>query len=69
MERVKKVSKYVVNALNMINMLILGLAEIWNWNVDKISATIIVVAGCISVYLVGNKLFETDIIVDSEKSE
>jgi len=58
MEKVRKISKYVVNGLNMINMLLLGLAEIWNWNIDKISATIIVVAGCISVYLVGNKLFD-----------
>ena len=40
MEKVKKISKYVVNGLNMINMLLLGLAEIWNWNIDKISATI-----------------------------
>ena len=58
-EKIKKISKYIVNTLNMVNMLLLGLAEIWNWNIDKISATIICVAGVISVYLVGNKLFET----------
>ena len=58
MNKVKKISKYVVNGLNMINALILGLAEVWNWNVDKISATIIVITGCISIYLVGNKLFD-----------
>ena len=58
MEKVRKISKYLVNALNMINALMLGLAQIWNWNIEKISATIIVVAGVISLYLVGGKLFE-----------
>ena len=58
MEKLKKIFKYVVNALNMINALILGLAQIWNWQIDKISATIIVVAGIISLYLVGGKLFD-----------
>lgn len=58
MEKLRKISKYLVNALNMINALMLGLAQIWNWNIDKISATIIVVAGVISLYLVGGKLFE-----------
>lgn len=59
MEKIKKISKWLVNGLNMINALLLGLAEIWNWHVDKISATIIVVAGVISLYLVGGKLFDS----------
>ena len=58
MEKIKKISKYLVNALNMINALMLGLAQIWGWTVDKISASIIVIAGIISLYLVGGKLFE-----------
>lgn len=58
MEKFKKITKYVVNTLNMINALLLGLSEIWGWNIDKISATIIVIAGVISLYLVGGKLFE-----------
>lgn len=57
-ERIKKISKYVVNALNMINMLILVLSPIWGWNLDNISKTIIGVAGVISTYLVSGKLFE-----------
>jgi hypothetical protein len=57
--KTKKISKYVVNSLNMINMLLLGLAEIWDWNIDKISATIIVLAGVISTYLTTGKLFNT----------
>ena len=59
MEKVKKISKYLVNGLNMVNALLLGLSEIWNWNIDKISATIIVIAGVISLYLVSGKLFDT----------
>lgn len=58
MEKLKKISKYVVNALNMVNALMLGLAQIWGWTIDKISASIIVVAGVISLYLVGGKLFD-----------
>lgn len=58
-EKIKTISKYVVNTLNMINMLLLGLANVWGWNIDKISATIIVIAGVISAYLTTGKLFET----------
>ena len=59
-EKVKKISKYVVNILNMINMLLLGLANVWNWNIDKVSATIIVIAGVISAYLTSGKIFQTE---------
>ncbi len=59
MEKFKKITKYIVNGLNMINALLLGLSQIYGWNIDKISATIICVAGVISLYLVSGKLFET----------
>lgn len=59
-EKVKKISKYAVNILNMINMLLLGLANVWNWNIDKVSATIIVIAGVISAYLTTGKIFQTE---------
>jgi len=57
-EKVKKISKYVVNGLNFINLVLVGLAEAWGWHIDSISKSIIVVAGAISVYLVSGKLFE-----------
>ena len=60
MEKVRKISKYVVNALNMINMLLLGLSKVWNWEISNISATIVVIAGVISLYLVGGKLFSME---------
>lgn len=58
MKKLKKISKYVVNALNMINALLLGLSQIYGWQLEKVSATIIVVAGIISLYLVSGKLFD-----------
>lgn len=58
MEKFKKITKYIVNTLNMINALIVELSPIWNWKLDNISKTIIVIAGLISLYLVGGKLFE-----------
>lgn len=58
MKKVKKISKYIVNALNMINALLLGLSQIYGWQLEKVSATIIVVTGIISLYLVSGKLFD-----------
>ena len=60
MEKVKKISKYVVNGLNMINMLLLGLSKEWNWEITNISATIVVITGVISLYLVSGKLFSME---------
>lgn len=60
MEKVKKIAKYTVNALNMINMLLLGLSKVWNWEITNISATIVVIAGVISLYLVSGKLFSME---------
>ena len=58
MKKLKKISKYVVNGINMINLLIVELSPIWGWNLDKISKTIIIIAGVISAYLVAGKLFD-----------
>ena len=72
-EKIKKISKYVVNTLNMINMLILVLSPIWNWHLDNVSKTIIGVAGVISTYLVSGKLFGEEVenheLVDEEYDE
>lgn len=57
-ERIKKISKYVVNGLNMINALILVLSPIWGWHLDNITKTIVGITGVISTYLVSGKLFE-----------
>lgn len=59
MEKVKKISKYVVNGLNMINALILALSPIWDWHLDNVTKTIVAITGVISLYLVSGKLFDT----------
>ena len=58
MNKIKKISKYVVNFLNMINALIIALSPIWNWHLDNITKTIVAITGVISLYLVSGKLFE-----------
>ena len=58
MEKIKKISKYVMNILAMINALIVGLSPIWGWQLDKITDSIVVITGVIGLYLVGGKLFE-----------
>ena len=60
MQKVKKISKYVVNTLNMLNALILALSPIWNWHLDNLTKTIVAITGIISLYLVGGKLFELE---------
>ena len=56
MEKVKKVSKYTLNTLTIINALLVGLDPIWGIPyADKTIATIAVVMAVISTYLLGNK--------------
>lgn len=58
MKKVKKISKYVMNCLAMINALIVGLSPIWGWNLEKVTDSIVVITGIIGLWLVGGKLFE-----------
>lgn len=55
MKKIKKVSKYVLNILTIINALIIGIAPIWEVNADKITNTIAVIIAVISTYLLGDK--------------
>lgn len=52
---IKKLSKYTLNILTIINALIIGIAPIWGINADKITNTIAVVIAVISSYLLGDK--------------
>lgn len=58
MEKIKKISKYTMNVLAMINALIIGLSPIWGWHLDKITDSIVVITGIIGLYLVSGKVFE-----------
>ena len=51
----KKIVKYALNILAIINALIIGIAPIWNLNADKITNTIAVIIAVFSSYLLGDK--------------
>lgn len=55
MEKIKTYAKYILNALTIINALLIGLAPIWNIPADRVIETISVVMAVISTYLLGNK--------------
>lgn len=57
MAKIKKCAKYVLNALTIINALLIGLAPIWDWGIpaDKMIQTTSVVMAVISTYLLGDK--------------
>lgn len=56
MKKFKKIMKYIVNILNFANAILIGITPIWNIPFgNEISDTLIVVAGAISVYLLGQQ--------------
>lgn len=56
MKKIKKVSKYVLNGLTIVNALLVGLDPIWGIPyTDKTIATISVVMAVIATYLLGDK--------------
>ena len=56
LQKIKKIAKYTLNSLTIINALLVGLDPIWNIPfADKTIATISVVMAVISTYLLGNK--------------
>lgn len=65
-KKVKKVSKYLMNILAMINALLIGLSPIWGWHLDRLTDSIVVINGIIGLWLVGGKIFTTP-EVENEK--
>lgn len=57
-KKIKKISKYVMNILAMINALIIGLSPIWNWHLQRVTDSIVVITGVIGLWLVSGKIFE-----------
>lgn len=55
--KIKTISKYVMNIMAFINAILVGLAPIWGWNLDKITDTLVVLGGLIGAYLVSGKIF------------
>lgn len=59
MEKIKKYSKYILNALTIINALLIGLAPIWDIPADRVIETISVIMAVISTYLLSNKAYQS----------
>ena len=59
MKLFKKISKYIMNFLAMTNAVIVALAPVYNWNVDKLCNVLVIVDGLVGTWLVSGKLFET----------
>lgn len=59
MKKIKKIAKYSVNILAIINALLIGILPIWNINGDKITDTINVIIAVLGTYLLGDKAITT----------
>lgn len=60
MEKVKTISKYVVNILAIVNALIIGLDPIWGIPMaTEISETLTVVMAVMGTYLLGTKTVQS----------
>ena len=56
MEKVKKIAKYVLNGMTIVNALLIALDPIWFIPyADKIIPTLSALMAVISTYLLGNK--------------
>ena len=61
MNKIKKISKYTVNTLNIINALLLGINSVEGITIPhttQISGVILVICGVISTYLLGDKGYQ-----------
>lgn len=58
-EKIKKISKYVMNIMAFINAILVGLSPVWGWNLDKVTDSIVILVGIIGAYLVSGKIFDT----------
>lgn len=57
--KIKKIAKYTLNTMNILNAFLLVLIPIWGIPYgEQISATLVGFGGVISTYLLGNKYYE-----------
>ena len=60
LEKIKKIAKYVLNSLTIVNFLLINLDPIWSIPYcDKVTATVSVLMAAISAYLLGDKAVKT----------
>lgn len=56
-EKIKKVSKYVMNIMAFIDAILTALSPVWGWNIDKITDSMTILVGLIGAWLVSGKIF------------
>ncbi len=56
-DKIKQISKYVMNIMAFINALLVELSPVWGWNIDKITKSMTILVGLIGVWLVTGKIF------------
>lgn len=56
-DKIKTISKYVMNIMAFFNAVLIGLSPIWGWNLNKITDSIGILIGLIGAWLVSGKIF------------
>ena len=55
---IKRIIKYLMNILAIINAALLGLSPIWGWNTWQITESITVVIGVLGLILLGRGTYK-----------
>ena len=56
-EKIKQISKYVMNIMAFIDAILTALSPVWGWNIDKITDSMTILVGLIGAWLVSGKIF------------
>lgn len=68
-EKIKTISKYVMNIMAFVNAVLISLSPVWGWHISKITDSISILVGLIGVWLVGGKIFAKPEIEEVEDEE
>lgn len=71
-EKIKTISKYVMNIMAFVNAVLIALSPVWGWNLGKVTDTLGILVGLIGAWLVTGKIFgdkEDEIEKEFEREE
>lgn len=66
-DKIKQISKYVMNIMAFIDAILTALSPVWGWNIDKITDSMTILVGLIGAWLVSGKIFGDK--VEKEKED
>lgn len=66
-DKIKQISKYVMNIMAFIDAILIALSPVWGWNIDKITDSMTILVGLIGAWLVSGKIFGDK--VEKEKED